>query len=206
MIYFFQSLSLKVRFLGVLLLFFPVVAFQWLVTGAPWALARLQLVSRGAGLPDSRWWYDPDSLQGWFAAWGTLGREIYWTVLWPSDTGFLVAYGLFLTAAVLYLLKKANPAGAWWYLLPVVPLAGAAADFLENAVVALASVLPRSDWEPVYWAAAGLTSLKWTLLGLCGAVLISGTLVHLVRGAWARFRAAHPLVLETEEPSEPGKN
>lgn len=205
MIYFFQSLSLKVRFLGVLVLGFPVLAFQWLLMSAPWSLARLRLLASGAGLPDSLFWYDPPVLRGLFASWGDDGRLQYLTVIWPTDTGFLLAYGAFLTAAVLYLLKKANPAGPWWYLLPLLPLAGAGADFLENATVALASVAP-SDWDAVGWVAGGLTAAKWSLLGLTAAVLVFGTAVHLVRQAASRFRASAPLILEKAEPEEPSKN
>lgn len=204
MIYFFQTLSVKVRFLGLVVLGVLVLAFQWLVTGAPWALAQLQVVSAGAGVPDVRFWYDPAVLQQIFASWGPQGRQIYLTVLWPSDTGFLLAYGAFLAAALLYLLKKANPRFAWWYLLPLVPLVAAGADFCENALVALASVLPPG-WEPVAWAAAGLTATKWVAVGLSVVLLAGGTVVHLVRRAWKALTAV-PVVLEETQPEEPSKN
>jgi len=189
MIYFFQSLSLKTRFLGVVLLFFPVLAFQWLDTSAPWALARLQVLSGGAGLPDMGFWYDPAHLAAQFAAWGEAGRSLYLTVLWPTDLGLLASYGLFLAAALLYLLKKANPAGPWWYLLPLVPLAAAAADLAENLAVALALVLNSSDWAAVSWAAAGFTAAKWSLLGASLALLVGGTLVQFVRRTRDQWRA-----------------
>jgi len=188
-IYFFQAQSLRVRFVALILLCFPLLGFQWLLTGAPWALAHLKIVAHGAGIPDSGFWYDPASLQALFAAWGEAGRLHYLTVLWPTDLAFLFSYGLLLTAATLYLLKKTNPAGAWWYLLPVVPLAGAGFDLLENCAVALAVLLPSSGWEPVSWAAAGFTAAKWSLLGLSAAILVLGTSGSLVIGAWRKVRA-----------------
>lgn len=206
MIYFFQTQSVKVRFLGLVVLGFFVLAFQWLVGGAPWALAQLKVLSAGAGVPDSLFWYDPATLQALFAAWGEPGRRLYLTILWPSDTGFLVAYGAFLTGAVLYLLKKANPKHPWWYFLPLVPLGGAGADFLENATVALASVLPASGWEPVSWVASGWTALKWLGLALTVAILVVGVVVHLVRRSWKAFQASGPVVLEETQPEEPSKN
>lgn len=189
MVYFFQTLSLKVRFLSLILLFFPVLGFQWLLMGAPWALARLKILSQGAGVPDAGFWYDPAALQALLVLWGPEGKLHYLSVLWPSDLGFLLAYGAFLTACTLYLLKKTNPAWSWWYLLPLVPLAGAGCDFLENCLVALAVVLPPTGWEPVSWLAAFFTAGKWTLLALSGTVLVLGTVASLVRGAWGRLRA-----------------
>ncbi len=187
MVYFFQSLSLKVRFLSLLLMLFPVLGFQWLLTGAPWALARLKLLSGGRGLPDMGFWYDPSALQALFRDWGADGKLHYLTVLWPSDLGFLIAYGAFLTACTLYLLKKANPAGPWWYLLPLVPLAGAACDFLENSAVGLAVLL--SGWEPAAWAATLFTAAKWLLLGLAAGILVVGTTVRLGAGMWTKVKS-----------------
>lgn len=189
MVYFFQSLSLKVRFLSLLLLLFPVLGFQWLLTGAPWALAKLKALTGGRGLPDMGFWYDPAALQTLFRDWGSAGQAHYLSVLWPTDLGFLTAYGAFLTACTLYLLKRANPAGPWWYLLPLVPLAGAGCDFLENTAVALAVLLPSSGWEPVAWAATLFTAAKWLLLGLAAGVLTIGTAVRLAGGAWEKLKA-----------------
>lgn len=188
MIYFFQTLSLKTRFLRVLLFAFPVLLFWWLLTGAPWALASLQALSGGRGLPDQGFWTTPEALQSLFTAWGSAGRERYLTVIWPTDLGFLLAYGAFLTAATLYLLKKANPAGPWWYLLPLVPLAAAAFDFLENLGVALALVLPAEGWEPVSWIATTFTAAKWVTLGCAVALLCLGILVTLARLGWEKLK------------------
>ena len=189
MIYFFQSLSLKTRFLGVLLLFFPVLLFWWLLTGTPWALASLHVLSGGKGLPDQGFWTTPPALQALFAAWGPRGRDLYLTILWPTDLGLLLTYGAFLTAATLYLLKKVNPRAPWWYLLPLVPLGASGFDLLENLAVACAVQLPADGWEPVSWAATTFTASKWILFGLSVAVLIFGTAAHLFRSAWVKLGA-----------------
>ena len=189
MIYFFQSLSLKTRFLGVLLLLFPVLVFWWLLTSAPWAMAHLQILAQGVGTPDQRWSYTPQELYQIFTAWGERGRWHYVTVLWPSDLGFLISYSLFLTVATLYWLKKANPAHSWWYLVALLPLAGGSLDFLENLFVVVASFLPLEGWEPLAGVVSTLTTAKWCVLGLAGAVLVVGTLAVLVRLALARIRS-----------------
>jgi len=188
-IYALQSLSLRVRFLGVLLLAFPVLVSQWLVAGAPWALARLQVVSAGAGLPDFRFWYSPEQLSALVAAWGEAGASVYRQVLWPSDAAFAVAYGGFLTALVLYLLKKGNPRRSWWYTVALVPGGGAVADLAEDALVSWFTVVP---WDPVAWVAAVATALKWSALGITLVVLVVGTVAVWLRWLAARWGAPPP--------------
>ncbi len=184
MIYTFQTLSLKTRFLGVLLFLFPVLVFHWLLESAPWATVQLITLSGGVKLPDSHWWYTLSNLRDWLAAWGPEGRSLYLTVLWPTALGFLLSYAAFLTAAVLYLLKKANPRGPWWYLLPLLPLATAAFDLLENGIVALTALWGVG--EPWAWLAPIFTAAKWVGAAATAVVLASGGIVTLVRAVLAR--------------------
>jgi hypothetical protein len=187
MIYAIQSLSLKTRFLGVLLLLFPVLVFHWLLESAPWALVQLIGLSGGVGLPDSHWWYTLSALRDWLSAWGPEGRTLYVTVLWPTALGFLVSYAAFLTAAMLYLLKKANPRGPWWYLLPLLPLATAVFDLFENSTVALTALWGVG--EPWAWLAPVFTSCKWVGAVCTGVVLAVGGVVTLTRAVLARNRS-----------------
>lgn len=190
MVYFFQTLSLKVRFLALVLFLFPVLVFQWLYTSAPWGLARLKMLSNGVGVPDMGFWYSPSSLRDVYEAWGDAGRWHYWAVLVPTDVGFLVSYATLLTGGVLYWLKRTNPPGPWWYLLPLLPLAGAGFDLLENLSVSAAAFLPASGWEPVSWMASGFSAAKWSLLAATGAFLVVGTVVGLALALfrWLRVR------------------
>jgi hypothetical protein len=181
-VYWFQSLSLKTRFLGVLLLLFPVLVFHWLYSSAPWALVRLVTLSGGPGVPDALWWYKPSQLIDLVTAWKDEGAAVYLNVLWPTDLGYLLSYSAFLTAAILYLLKKANPRGRW-YLLPLVPLAAAACDLLENCAVAATVLWGTGPWT---WLAPFFTSAKWTGIGVSGLVLLLGGITTLVRAALAR--------------------
>jgi hypothetical protein len=172
--------------LGLLLLLFPVLVFHWLLYEAPWSLVHLVTLSGGAGLPDSHWWYTPGQLRDLLASWGDSGTSLYLTVLWPTNLGFLLSYAAFLTAATLYLLKKANPRGPWWYLLPLLPLATAAFDLLENSAVALSVFWGVS--EPWAWIAPVCTAAKWTGAALSGFILAVGGLTTLTRAVLARRR------------------
>jgi hypothetical protein len=188
MIYFFQSLSLKTRFLGLLLSFLLMIGFWWLLTEAPWALAHLRVLSQGAGLPDSGLWSAPQALLGLLEQWGPEGRILYLTVLAPTGLGFVLTYGLFLVMATLYLLKKSNPAMPWWYLLPLLPLVGAVSGFLEIGAVAVAAVLPPQESEAAAWAAFLFSSLRWTAFGVSFVILAAGSLLTLIRKGWDRVK------------------
>jgi len=188
MIYFFQSLSLKMRFLGVLLWLFPVLLLGWLVHGAPWALASLQGMTGGHGLPSHKFWVPPDVLAALFDAWGAPGQALYLTVLLPSAVGFALAYGAFLTAATLYLLKKSNPRGPWWYLLPALPVAASGFDLVTHGALAAALLLPERAWDLAPWVVAGAHAAQVVALGTSLVVLIVGTFVSLARNSWTRIR------------------
>ena len=87
---------------------------------------------------------------------------------------------------MLYLLKKANPRGPWWYLLPLLPLATAVFDLFENSLVALTALWGVG--EPWAWLAPFFTAAKW--LGAAGTsvVLAVGGIVTLARAVLARRR------------------
>jgi hypothetical protein len=152
-----------------------------------------------------RFWYTPKTLQTFVDSWGPDGRNLYLTILWPSDLGFLFSYGALLTAATLYLLKKATPARIWWYILVLAPLGASACDFLENAAVALAVLFPTDGPALVGWPAAVFTAGKWIGIGLSTSVLVVGTLVTLVRRGWEKFRTTVPPVVE-DPPEGPSAN
>ena len=187
MIYFFQSLGLKTRAMGVLLASFLVLAAWWLLAAAPWSLGSLRVVGHGSGLPNFGFWTLPGDVPGLVDQWGPEGRGLYLRLLAPASAGFFVAFGLFLVLALLYLLKKGNPANPWWYLLPLVPLAGAALGLLEVASLALALVLPPEFSDVACWTAGSLGIGRWTAFALAAVILGVGTAICLVRKAWERI-------------------
>jgi hypothetical protein len=189
MIYFFQSVGLKTRALGVLLASFLVLASWWLLSAAPWSLGSLRVLGHGAGLPNLGFWTFPDDVSGLLDQWGPDGKALYLKWLAPSSVGFFVALGVFLVLAILYLLKKGNPANPWWYLLPLVPLGATALGLLEVASLVLATFLPFDASDVACWAAGVLGMGRWTVFALATAILGAGTVICLVRKAWERLRA-----------------
>ncbi len=148
-----------------------VAAFQW-------RDARLG----GLELLDTRQWYTPEQAAALFGALDRLdprAKAVYaWTEV-SVDLLFPVAYGLLLALALLRLYGNGRPL----YLLP---LAGAAADVLENISIALLAA--TYDGAPSPWTrlAAVFTLLKSALLLAALAAAVGG----VIRWLWAVRRVA----------------
>ena len=143
-----------------------------------WRDARLG----GLELLDTRQWYTPEQAAALFGALDRLdprARAVYaWTEV-SVDMLFPVAYGLLLALALLRLVGDARPL----YLLPI---AGAAADVVENISIALLAA--TYDGAPSSWTrvAAVFTLLKSVLLLAALAAVVGG----VIRWLWAVRRVA----------------
>ena len=65
-------------------------------------------------------------------AYGQQGRQAYIRARFTFDLVWPIAYGLFLTTAISWLLSKALPDGSRWHLLNIAPVLGMLFDYLEN--------------------------------------------------------------------------
>ena len=143
-----------------------------------WRDARLG----GLELLDTRQWYTPEQADDLFGALDRLdsrARAVYaWTEV-SLDMVFPVAYGLLFALLLLRLFGD----GRRFYLLPI---AGAAADALENLSIAL--LASTYDGAPSSWTAVA------ALFTLLKSVLILATLAAAVGGVirwlWVMRRPA----------------
>ena len=148
-----------------------VLAALLCVAGFEWRDARLN----GLELLDTRQWYTPEQAATLFGALDRLdsrARAVYaWTEV-SIDMIFPIAYGLLFALLLLRVLGDGRP----FYLLPI---AGAAADVLENLSIAL--LASTYDGDPTSWSrvAAIFTLLK--------SVFILATLAAAVGGAIRRL-------------------
>ena len=148
------------------------------VAGFEWRDARLG----GLELLDTRQWYTPEQAADLFGALDRLdsrARALYaWTEV-SIDLIFPVAYGLLFALLLLCLFKD----GRRYYLLPI---AGAAADVLENLSIAL--LASTYDGAPSSWTsvAAAFTLLKSGLILATLAAAVGGG----TRRLWVARRPA----------------
>ena len=178
MILFFQTLSMKTRLVAVLVSFFLVFCVFYAFHNTPWFLVQLKQYSPDHSLPDQLFWYSPRDLHQILGAWGLVGRDFYRTTLFPLDLVFPVLYSAFFFVSILYMLKKVNPKGAWWYLLPVLPAAGGLCDLLESLGVFASSVLYPDRWDWLGVATGSMTTAKWGFMSLNLGLLVFLALWH----------------------------
>lgn len=145
-----------------------VLAALLCVAGFQWRDARLD----GLELLDTRQWYTPEQAAALFGALDRLdpsARSVYaWTEV-SIDLIFPVAYGLLFALLLLRVFGERR----WFYLLPI---AGAAADVVENLSIAL--LASTYDGAPTSWTtlAAAFTLLKSGLILATLAAAVGGAI------------------------------
>ena len=152
-----------------------VLAALLCVAGFQWRDARLG----GLELLDTRQWYTPEQAAALFGALDRLdpsARAVYaWTEV-SIDLIFPVAYGLLFALLLLRVFGERR----WFYLLPI---AGAAADVLENLSIAL--LASTYDRAPTSWTtlAAAFTLLKSGLILATLAAAVGGAIRWLCKSS-----------------------
>lgn len=181
MILFLQKLSMKTRFVWVMIAFLVLFAVFAVFHSTPWGVAQLKAFSGGAGLLDMRFWYTPSQAMELFDTWGAPGRSYFQSFLLPLGLALPPAYSCFLIFLLLYLLKKVNPASPWFYFLPLTALAAGVCDLASSGLTALQLALYPETWALIFWPMAVFTAAKWSLLALALASAVLLTAGHLVQ-------------------------
>lgn len=181
MILYLQKLSMKTRFVWVMIAFLVLFGVFAVVHSTPWGVAQLKAFSGGQGLLDLRFWYTPSQAQELLGAWGTQGRAYYGGLILPLSLLIPLAYVVFLGFLLLYLLKKVNPASPWFYFLPLVAIGAAVSDLLASGLLAFQLWLYPESWAFLFWPMAVFTAAKWILLAVAGASAVLLSLAHLIQ-------------------------
>ncbi len=137
---------------------------------------RKQRLGPEAQVLDVRLWYTPDDAQNLFEQIGEHGRRLYAITQLTLDLVFPFVYGFLFLAFVVHLYPAAQ--GRW---LALVPLAGSAADLLENATTAHLAWWYDGQPSRLAWAAAVFTATKSALFLLSLLVVLVGAVTSLAR-------------------------
>ena len=133
--------------------------------------------SKSAAIPDLSFYYSAADLYEMALSFGEAGRREYVVGRFTFDLIWPVVYTLFLTTSISWIFWRAFRPGHRLWRLNIVPIFGAAFDYLENIAAAL--VLSRYPLETpgADFLASWFTMAKW--------ILISGSFVLLLVGAAA---------------------
>jgi hypothetical protein len=145
---------------------------------------KAELVSQGAGSPDTSFIYSADDLYRMAKAYGEQGRQEYVRARFTFDLVFPLVYTFFLLTSVSWVLARAFPSASRWRLLNLLPLAGMLFDYLENIAASLVMLRYPAPAGIIGALASFFTPLKWILIAISFAVLVISLALVLIR--WIR--------------------
>jgi hypothetical protein len=137
-----------------------------------------------AGSPDLSFIYSADDLYRMAEAYGPDGRQAYIRARFTFDLVWPLVYTFFLATSLSWALRHALPDSSRWRLANLLPVFGAALDYLENVSTSLVMLRYPAATPVVDVLATFFTPAKWTLLGL-GFLFLAG---GLLLAAWRRVR------------------
>lgn len=100
------------------------------------------------------------------------------------DVGYPVAYSLLLAVVLTLLLRRLLRPESGWQALRFLPFVVGVTDLLENTSAVLLVLRFPNRLLTVAGIAGWLTTAKWSLVALCGAMIAAGLLMLL----WQRLR------------------
>lgn len=157
----------------------------FLVNGRPFGVAQLMEITGGVGILDMEVMYTPDQAYAFLTAMGDAGRAFDLTNIIPIDLFVPFFYALFLSTFITWLLHRWLPVESGWHRLNVVPVIGAAFDYLENfGIIAMLLAWPVRMPEIAQFTMAS-TLLKFSFSAVAFLIVagaIAGWIVYAVRG------------------------
>ena len=124
-----------------------------------------------ARIPDLWLYYTPDQLRGILAALGPAGRRVwFFSTLW-ADTIYPIIYSTTLSLLLKLAHEKARPRRLPRAVIHL-PVAIAAADYLENIGGQIANVNWPAPPAWALWLASLATPLKWAMALLTAVALL----------------------------------
>jgi len=146
--------------------------------------ARADSYAGNAQSPDTSFLYSADDLYDTARAYGEQGRRAYIRSRFTFDLIWPLVYTLFLSTATTWAVRRAFAEDSPWQLANLVPLCGAAFDYLENVSTSLVMLRYPSPTAVVDMLAPAFSAIKWILLGGSFVLLLVGILVAAWR--WGR--------------------
>jgi len=146
--------------------------------------AEAEFYAGEVGSPDTSLFYTSKELYHFAEAYGVEGRTAYIRARFTFDVIWPIIYLVFLVTAISWLIRKANLHNTKWRFLNLVPLIGAAFDFLENGSSALVMARYPQTTAVLDELAGIFTLTKWVFIAGSFIVLLVSIILmfsHLIK-------------------------
>ena len=164
----------------ILLSFLLVLLFALVLV--PMVQSKLEASSGGTGFVDMLFSYAPETANAMVGSYGDLGRALYLTFTSTADMIYPVAYSIFFSLLLSWLLQRGFKSESKWQLLNVIPFGVMAFDWLENAsLLILLSQYPSRPFGVMEFSSL-CTTLKWCVGMLAILVVLLGFIKALTDG------------------------
>lgn len=147
-------------------------------------------VAGDAGSPDTSFFYAPDDLYRMAEAYGEEGRRAYVRARFTFDLVWPVVYTLFLVTSIGWVFARAFPAESRWQRANLLPVLGAAFDYLENISTSVVMLRYPDPTAVLDLLAPVFTGLKWLSLAVSFALLAIGLALAIGRWGLQRWRSS----------------
>jgi len=147
----------------------------------PYQNRRAEAVAKGAGSPDTSFYYTPADLYRMAETYGPLGRQAYVRARYTFDVAWPIVYVVFLATAISWVGGRALPAASRWQRANIVPLLGGLFDYLENVAASLVMLRYPSPTPVAAELAPIFTMVKWLLIAAAFAFLLVACGVAVIR-------------------------
>lgn len=151
-------------------------------TDLPFSTPTIEEHSGGLRILDMRLSYEPEEANQLFESLGAEGRRAYRLLHLVPDLLFPITYALAFAATSAWFLLRLLPLDHRLHWLSLTPLVSGAADLLENLSLVIASSLYPNRVDGLLQVASALTTLKFGLMPIGVALLVTMALVWLARG------------------------
>jgi hypothetical protein len=152
----------------------------------PAQAAKAEADTGDAGSPDTSLYYSAQDLYRMAEAYGEGGRAAYVRARFTFDVIWPVVYTLFLSTAIGWVYGRAFAAHSLWQRANLVPLLGAAFDYLENLSTSVVMLRYPARTAVVDGLAPLFTLVKWGFVGGSTVLLVIG--VAAAAWGWIRNR------------------
>ncbi|KAB8145774.1 hypothetical protein F8S13_01455 [Chloroflexia bacterium SDU3-3] len=143
----------------------------------PFSIGAIRPYAGGASILDVEPFYSADTAYARLDLLGEPGRAAYRHIL-LGDMVYPALLGLTLASAIGLATRHIAPADTRWCSLALLPLANAACDYAENALL-IWLLLAYPARHPLVASAAGCLTLAKTICGMLSFTALAGVLVAL---------------------------
>lgn len=146
----------------------------------PWQARVAEERTGGGDSPDTSFFYSSEDLYRIAEEYGEAGRQAYIQARWTFDVIWPLVYLFFLATGTSWFITQFPSQKKYWSYTPIIPVAAAFFDFLENTAASIVMAFYPQTIEIAAGLAPFFSAGKWILIGLAFFVYFLELILYLI--------------------------